>query len=43
MGGLGKMGKIFVSAKCAKIFVKWLERGQWRGFMSKRLKIFENV
>jgi hypothetical protein len=42
MGGLGKMGKIFVSAKCAKIIVKWGERGQRRGFKSIWLKNVEN-
>jgi hypothetical protein len=34
MGGLGKVGKDFVSIKCAKIIVKGLKMGQRRGFTS---------
>jgi hypothetical protein len=31
---MGKIDKDFVSIKCAKIIVKWRERGRRRGFMS---------
>jgi hypothetical protein len=34
MGGLGKVGKDFVSIKCAKIIVKGLKMGEWHGFKS---------
>ena len=39
---IGKMGSLD-KGECADFFVKWSERGQRRYFMSKRLKIFENV